>query len=92
MLGGGGQKYRHVTDETPGLSIVSAPRTPAQGGWIQVREETRRTSMVTHSYFFLWLSGRLVRVLVSSLAVCWSRCPLDTSLAGQFPLAFNLQV
>lgn len=40
--------------------------------------------MVTHSYFFLWLSGRLVRVLVSSLAVCWSRCPLDTSLVGQF--------
>lgn len=75
--GRGGQKYRHVTDETPGLSIVSAPRTPAQGGWMDSGQRGNTQDIHGHTFiFFLWLSGRLVRVLVSSLAVCWSRCLL----------------
>lgn len=78
----GGQKYRHVTDETPGLSILSAPRTPAQGGWMDSGQRGNTQDIHGHTLiFFLWLSGRLVRVLVSSLAVhLLVPLPLDTSL------------
>lgn len=73
-LEGGGRSTDMSQTKRPACPLFPPLERPRRGdGWIQVREETRRTSMVTHSYFF---SGCLVGSSVSLFPVWPSAGPV----------------